>query len=180
MIFIFVVLLNRNPKDLIVSYYHFSRMNKMIGYKQDFDDFFVRFIEGTVPYSPFWKHYLDILKWNQTHSIDNRILIIHFEDLKRDFENQINRICDFIGKPKLSDEDMNALKLHCSFEQMKYNPSVNYKHWDDFGFRDKNEAEFMRRGQIGDWKHYLNVQQNHIIEQLISDKLGDKIKFIYE
>ena len=155
-------------------------MNQMIGYKEDFDDFFDRFIKGTVPYGPFWEHYINVLEWNQNHSIDNQILIIYFEDLKNDFVNQINKICEFIEKPKLSDEDINALKFHSSFDQMKNNPSVNYKHWDDLGFRDKNEAEFMRRGQIGDWKYYFNEEQNRIIEKLISDKLGDKLKFIYE
>ena len=154
-------------------------MNTLIGFKEGFDDFFDRFIKGAVPYGPVWEHYLDVLEWNQNHSKENRILIINFEDLKRDFVNQINRISEFIGKPKLSEEDMNRLEIHCSFDQMKYNPSVNYKHWDDFGFRDKKESEFMRKGQIGDWIHYLNEEQNKIVDQMVTEKLANKLKFTY-
>lgn len=152
----------------------------MIGFKESFDVFFDRFIRGTIPYGPVWEHYLDVLSWNEEHERDNQILIIYYEDLKIDFANQVNRISEFIGKPKLSDEDMKSLEFHCSFDQMKYNPAVNYKHWDDLGFRDKSEAEFMRRGQIGDWKFYLNQQQNNEIQRLIDIKLGNKISFIYE
>ena len=154
-------------------------MNKMIGFREDFDSFFDRFIKGTVPYGPVWEHYLNILSWNEERDKDRQILIIYFEDLKKDFANQVNRICEFIGKPKLGDEDMKALEFHCSFDQMKFNPAVNYKHWDDLGFRDKSEAEFMRRGQIGDWKHYLTEEQNQLIDNLITNKLGNKIKFVY-
>ncbi|CAG2109237.1 unnamed protein product [Medioppia subpectinata] len=166
----------RNPKDLIVSYYHFCRMNQMIGFKEDFDHFFDRFIKGSLPYGPFWSHYIDVLDWNDSHSDDNQILVIYYEDLKRDFVTQVNRICDFMGKPEPSVEDMKALQIHCSFDQMKDNPSVNYKHWDDFGFRDRNESQFMRRGEIGDWKCFLSPQQNAIIEKQINDKLQNRIK----
>src|SRR5689334_22425151 len=86
---IFEILFKRSSKDLIVSYYHFSRMNKLIGFEGDFDDFFDRFIKGTVPYGPVWEHYLDVLEWNQNHSKDDRILMISFDDLKRVFVNQM-------------------------------------------------------------------------------------------
>ena len=155
-------------------------MNQLFGYKLDFEDFFNRFIKGSVLYGPIWKHYLDVLEWNESHSEDNQILIIKFEDLKRDFVNQVNKICDFIGKQRFNPEDLKQLELHCSFDQMKYNPSVNYKHWDDLGFRDKNESEFMRRGQIGDWRYYLNPEQNKIIDEMIREKLGNKIQFVYQ
>lgn len=158
-------------------------MNKMIGYKENFDDFFNRFIKGSVPYAPVWNHYLDIYNWNQKaseNSFNKYILVIHFEDLKRDFSTQINKICDYLGKQRLNEKQMKKLEFHCSFDEMKYNPSVNYKHWDDLGFRDRNESEFMRRGQIGDWKYYFSDEQNLIIDKLINDKLENKIKFIYE
>ncbi|XP_054157896.1 sulfotransferase 1B1-like [Oppia nitens] len=170
----------RNPKDLIVSYYHFCRMNKMIGFKEDFDHFFDRFISGSLPYGPVWNHYLDVLQWNNSQPDDRKILVIHYEDLKKDFANQVNRISEFLGKPKLSDDDMKQLTNHCSFDQMKYNPAVNYKHWDDLGFRDRNEAEFMRRGQIGDWKYYFSKEQNHTIDKLVKKYLQNKIYFVFE
>jgi hypothetical protein len=159
-------------------------MNQMIGYKGNFDDFFDRFVKGLIPYGPIWKHYNDVIDWNQNDSElsfdENKILIVFYEDLKRDFANQVNRICEFLGKQKLNEEDMKLLKTHCSFKEMKVNPSVNYKYWDDLGFRDKNESEFMRRGEIGDWKNYLNSDQNDILNKLIDDKFGNKFNFTYE
>jgi len=159
-------------------------MNKLIGYDGNFNEFFDRFVKGYIPYGPIWEHYLDVINWNQDDLElpfdDNRILVIFYEDLKRDFANQVNRISEFLGKQKLTEEEMKSLKTHCSFKQMKINPTVNYQYCDELGFRDRNETEFMRKGEIGDWKNYLSSEQNDIINQLINDKLGNKVSFTYE
>lgn len=174
----------RNPKDVLVSYYHFCRMNKLIGFNGTFNEFFDRFVKGTLPYGPIWSHYIDVLKLKEDDlekPFDhNNVLVLFYEDLKKDFAAQVHKISEFLNKPRLSDDAIKVLAKHCSFDEMKNNPAVNYQHWDDLGFRDKKEASFMRKGQVGDWKNYFSPDQDAVITKLIDEKLGDKISFIYE
>lgn len=176
-----VIIIFRNPKDVLVSYYHFSRMNNMIGYKGSFDDFFLRFVKGVVPYGPFWEHFNDCSNFidNQNRNNHYKIHVVFYENLKLDFQNEIDKLCDFIGREKLTDEEMATFKQHCSFDEMRLNSSVNYKHWDDLGLRDKSETPFMRKGQIGDWVNYFTVGQNAIMNKVIQDKLTKTLNFRY-
>lgn len=136
-------------------------MNKLIGYKGTFDDFFELFLSDKVPYSPIYRHYNEItnLAGNEIGRGGRNILIINYEKLKTDFRSEINKICDFLGKERLSSDEIVRLEEHCSFEQMSRNPAVNYQHWDELGLRDTTEAAFMRKGITGDWQSYFSPSQ---------------------
>ena len=54
---------------------------------------------------------------------------------------------------------------------MKANPNTNYKHWDDFGLRNPNESEFMRKGQVGDYKNHFDQDLNEITDVWIETNL---------
>ncbi|RWS02980.1 estrogen sulfotransferase-like protein [Dinothrombium tinctorium] len=173
-----IVAILRNPKDVLVSFYYFARMNNIIDYKGDFNSFFDKFISDKVPYGPIWKHYSDFLLHHareKAHS--NRILIIYYEDLQTNFEREVDKICQFFDKPKLSDDEMRNLKKHCSFESMSLNPSVNYEHWDAIGVRKKGETLFMRKGIVGDWKAHFSDEQNKIFNKWMEQNF---VKSIFE
>jgi hypothetical protein len=41
-----VIYVARNPKDVLVSYYHFHKYAAMLETPKDFNDFFEKFMEG--------------------------------------------------------------------------------------------------------------------------------------
>lgn len=69
---------------------------------------------------------------------------------------------------------------HTTFQAMSSNPSVNYKHWDDLGIRKKGEAQFLRKGKVGDWKNYFNEETNSQFERWIAENNKLNLKFKYE
>lgn len=158
----------RNPKDVLVSYYHFVRMTTMSDYKGSFESFFNDFLSDSVPYGPIWKHYNEM--W--LHRNDPNILILSYEDFHKDIQGNIRKIAQFLEKD-LTNEEIADIADHCSFKNMSKNPSVNYQHWDDLGIRNKNEAKFMRKGEIGDWKNYLSSERIHIMDTWITEKFKD-------
>jgi hypothetical protein len=156
----------RDPRDVLVSYFYFSRMNNLIGFTGSFGEFFDDFVNHRLPYGPLSKFYDEIEKMDQEQT---RILVLKYEDLKSDFDGQIEKLCTFLGRNPLTSQQMSQLKSHCSFQEMSRNPSVNYGHWKEFGLAKPDEEPFMRKGEVGDWKNhliFLNQSQQKIFESL--------------
>lgn len=89
------------------------------------------------------------------------------------------KIATFLGKT-LSDEDVKKLVEHTRFHNMAKNASVNYEHWDDIGFRNKNEAKFMRKGKVGDWRNYLSKEENEKFDEWIKSANKQQYQFMFE
>lgn len=66
----------------------------------------------------------------------------------------INRISNFLSKP-LKEDQIEKLLNHVSFENMKNNEAVNYKHdikyFERFNLVDEKES-FIRKGKVGAWR----------------------------
>uniref|UniRef100_A0A8D0DN13 Sulfotransferase n=1 Tax=Salvator merianae TaxID=96440 RepID=A0A8D0DN13_SALMN len=74
-----VVYIARNPKDVLVSYFHFSKVLVRMEQEHDFGKFMERFLAGkVVPGS-----WLDHVEGWYTHRDDFNILFLTFEDIKR-------------------------------------------------------------------------------------------------
>ncbi|KAL3882635.1 hypothetical protein ACJMK2_028959 [Sinanodonta woodiana] len=159
-----IIYVCRNPKDIVVSYYYFTRMMKPITrFQGSFDDFFKLFMQDKVPYSPWWKHVLEF--WQKKD--EENVLFLKYEDLKKDLEGSIRRIAEFLDKP-LSDLDVKKIAYHCQFENMKKNDSTNFSWGTKLGILDLTESQFMRKGEVGDWRSHFNQDTNEQINKMIS------------
>ncbi|GFQ88926.1 sulfotransferase 1E1 [Trichonephila clavata] len=163
-----ILYIMRNPKDVMVSYYHFVRMMTVSDYSGHFESFFREFLSDKVPYGPIWKHYQEM--WD--HRNEANILILFYEDLHKDIQGTIKKVATFLDRD-VSDEEINDIVDHCSFHNMAQNPNVNYQHWDDLGIRKIHEAKFMRKGEIGDWKNYFTSEMCQSMDLWIEDNLKE-------
>ena len=157
-----IIHIRRNPKDVAVSFYHFSKILKWINYKGSWDDYFELFLRGDIPFGN-WFHYTR--QWLQ-HQNDPNILCITYEDFLRDTSKTVSQIAEFLGRT-LTSEDLQRISRMVSFNSMKKNPRFNMenlKHLCDSG-------KFLRKGQVGDWRNYFSEEQN-----LIFDKLYEEFK----
>uniref|UniRef100_A0A131XEK4 Putative sulfotransferase n=1 Tax=Hyalomma excavatum TaxID=257692 RepID=A0A131XEK4_9ACAR len=171
-----IIYIMRNPKDVCVSLYHFTRLIKETGYEGSFKDFFESFLKGHVSYGPIWKHYLE---WWE-HRNDPNVLVITYEDLHKDACSVIQRIAIFLGRP-LRDDEVTAIAEHCHFSHMAHNPAANYEHWRKLGFVNLQEGGFMRKGIVGDWKNYFTPDMNAQMDAWLEEKFGSTdLSFVYE
>ncbi|KOB52376.1 Uncharacterized protein OBRU01_24947, partial [Operophtera brumata] len=90
-----VIYTSRNPKDMVVSYYHYCTL--VHGLKGTFEEFCF---------------------WNRRR--DPNLLFIKFEEMKHDLPSVIQRTANFLNKT-LSDEQVEKLCDHLSFNNMKTN-----------------------------------------------------------
>ncbi|KAK1425998.1 hypothetical protein QVD17_14665 [Tagetes erecta] len=166
-----IVYLCRNPKDVIVSYWHF--LNKL---KDDdstptkLDDAFELFSRGMSPYGSFWDHVIGYYK----ASLDRpgKVLFLKYEDLKKHPENEVKKLAKFVGNPFTEEEvfDGSVQKIIqlCGFENL--NKLVNKK-------RKKtpkvlSDDIYYRKGVVGDSVNYLTSQMVQTLDKITKEKCG--------
>lgn len=172
-----IIYVTRNPKDTLVSMWHFYKMLKLLQYRGTLKQFMEEnFITDRITYAPFSRSVLEF--WERR--MEENIFFITYEELTRDLVTSIRRISEFLGK-SFSENDIQKIAYHCSFQKMSANPKVNYSQWKDNGFASKEQTNFMRKGKVGDWKNYLDESMNQKMDEYIERNFkGSGLEFIYE
>ncbi|NXJ66841.1 ST3A1 sulfotransferase, partial [Rostratula benghalensis] len=170
-----VVYVSRNPKDVLVSYYHFSKYMKTVEDIPDFNLVMDRFLAGKVVASSWLDH---VSGW-YSHAEDFNILFLTYEEMKKDLRSAVLKICNFLEK-KLSEEEVDSVVRQATFENMKKDPRANYENLpDDMVAKDK--GSFLRKGTVGDWKNTMTVAQNERFDKVLKEKMKSlPVKYIWD
>ena len=155
-----VVLCLRNPKDTVVSYFHHQKLLLLHGYTGDFPSFFDLFMDNLLFYSPYFEYVKDI--WSKREHPN--LCILFYEDMKKDLAASLRKVARFLGKELKNEE---ALVDHLSFKKMKDNTAVNKDGGKKHGMC-VNDGNFMRKGEIGDWKNYFTEEMNKRMDEAVN------------
>ncbi|PIN15582.1 Sulfotransferase [Handroanthus impetiginosus] len=164
-----IVYLCRNPKDIFVSLWHFTnKLRRQEMGKNSIGDVFEMFCKGITLFGPFWDHVLEY--WNQSRGNPDRMLFVKFEDMKENPEVHLRRLAEFLECPFSGDEEESGilegiLKL-CSFDNLS-GLEVNKNGMLPSG--EENNA-FFRRGEVGDWKNYLDDGMVEKLDRITEEK----------
>lgn len=153
-----VVVVVRNPKDTLVSLFHFYRMNVCLGnFAGSWDDFFSLYEQGHMYFGDFFDWYM---AWWQYKDREN-VLFISYEDMKKDLKKVIKEVSAFLEKD-LAESTIDNMVHHLGFDQMKKNNTTNYR---DAPILKQEISPFMRKGVIGDWANYFSQAQSDLVDQ---------------
>ncbi|XP_069810517.1 sulfotransferase 6B1-like [Dendropsophus ebraccatus] len=158
----------RNPKDAAVSLFHFYNMNPMLPSYDSWDEFFQDFIAGKVIYGSYFDH---AVAWNK-HLDEDTIMLMTFEDMKENLEEQVKKMCEFFGI-SLPEEEVKQIAEKGTFKSMKENSGKTHGVLAPLIFR---------KGEIGDWKNYFSEAQSQEVdakfeECLAGTKLGERLNY---
>ena len=170
-----VVMCLRNPKDIVVSYYHFERLFKFHGYTGNFSTYFNLFMDNLVMYCS----YFDYVKQAWGMRNHPNVCLLFYEDMVEDLATNVRKVAKFLGK-ELADENVKALVDHLSFKKMKNNPAVNKDEGKAVNLFSGNGA-FMRKGEVGDWKNYFTDEMNKRMDEAIEKHfkpIGLKFRYV--
>ena len=159
-----VIYVARNPKDVVVSYYHHNVIIPGHGFVGNFDQFAQFFKEGPILYGNYWQHLLG--GWNRRDH--NNVMFLWYEDMKTDQENIIDALCKFLDHP-LPLKLKHDLLDHVRFDKMKRNPATN----PSGALALPAGQDFMRKGQVGDWRNYFDKQMNESWDKWILENITD-------
>ncbi|XP_040290477.1 sulfotransferase 2B1-like [Bufo bufo] len=165
----------RNPKDIIVSFFHFTKILKIFQPAEDFQKFIEDFIQGKFLFGSYFDH---VKGWMQMKD-DSRFFIITYEELMQDLRGSVVRICKFWGQ-ELDDAQIDLVVKHSSFKSMKENKMSN---WSEIppDIMDLTKGQFMRKGISGDWKNHFTVAQSEYFDKVYQEKMKDvNITFFWE
>ena len=115
-----IIVVMRNVKDCLVSYYHFMRMNKdLADFDGTFDEFFEMFENKTLAFGDYFDH---VTGWWKQRDKPN-ILVVFYEDMKRDLTKEIQRVAKFLNR-HLNENELAAIVKESIFETMQKNPET--------------------------------------------------------
>ncbi|XP_075686957.1 sulfotransferase 1C1-like isoform X2 [Rhinoderma darwinii] len=167
-----VIYVARNAKDNAVSYYFFDRMNKTQPEPGTWDEYVEKFLEGDVGWGSWFDHVLGWWKARDHHDI----LYMFYEDMKEDPKREIRKTMKFLGKD-LSEEAVERIYQHTSFNAMKENPMANYSSIPT-AVLDQSLSPFMRKGEVADWMNHFTESHNKIFDKEYRRRMeGSNLEF---
>ncbi|KAJ3597451.1 hypothetical protein NHX12_000976 [Muraenolepis orangiensis] len=170
-----VIYVARNPKDVLVSYYHFHKFATMLETPKDFNHFFERFIRGDV-YGNSW---FDHLKTWYSHEDHMQLFFITYEEMIQDLLTSVRRISTFLGKD-LTDAQLAHVVTLSTFQNMRVIPQANYEMVPD-DLLNHHNGTFMRKGTIGDWKNHFTVAQSEAFDRVFQKEMKDfPVSFVWD
>ncbi|XP_060703150.1 amine sulfotransferase-like [Hemiscyllium ocellatum] len=161
-----IIYVARNPKDVIVSSYHFHKCSHFLEEPKNFQDFLEKFVEGNVFFGSWFEH---IREW-YSHKDELNILFMAYEDMKNDLRSVVQKVASFLNK-KLDEKTLESILNQCTFKHMQENPKTNYKSVPELF--DFESGSFYRKGITGDWKNHFLVSQNEWFNSIYQEKMGD-------
>ncbi|KAM8960119.1 sulfotransferase 1B1-like [Pelodytes ibericus] len=167
-----VIYVARNAKDNAVSYYHFDRMNKTQPDPGPWETYVDQFLQGNVAWGSWFDHVIGW--WNVKDK--HRILYLFYEDMKEDPKREIRKVMKFLEKD-MSEDVLEKICQHTSFQAMKENPMANYTSFPTY-ILDHSCSPFMRKGEVGDWVNHFTESQSEAFDIEYKKKMqGTDLKF---
>ena len=155
----------RNPFDCAVSFFHHTRgFVKHYDFAAGtFDDYFECFIKGEVDSGDYFDH---LGPWFEAR-LENNVLFLTYEEMKRDSTNAVAKIATFLSLPEASNpEFLSRVVEQSSFSRMR----EDQDRWSSR--RPDDMPAFVRRGIVGDWKNLFSDDQ----ARRLADKFDDEAK----
>ncbi|RWV76954.1 hypothetical protein GW17_00062286 [Ensete ventricosum] len=181
-----IVYLWRDPKDVIVSAWHFAE--KVLGTREyqaewPVDKVGMAHCEGISTHATVWDHILGY--WRARVHRPEKILFLRYEELLAEPAANLKRMADFLGCPFSPEEEkagvVEEIVNLCSFKNLS-SLAINKLSSDvtDEGtkLQLQNNASFFRKGEGGDWRNHMSPGVARRMDEVTMEKLqGSGLSF---
>ncbi|XWS65447.1 hypothetical protein CRYUN_Cryun05aG0113300 [Craigia yunnanensis] len=164
-----IVYVTRNPLDVMVSSWHFTKTIPRFA-DWPLEDCFEKFCRGEQSFGPFWDHALGY--WKESLEKPNKVLFLRYEDLKEHPILQIKKIAEFIGFPFSVEEERGVIEeiaKVCSFSNLKDQEVNKTGRLEWSPMLPKN---FFRKGEVGDYINHLSPPAIERFSKILEEKLS--------
>lgn len=174
-----VILLLRDPRDVIVSYYfqYTKRGDKKlandISFAGSVDEFAFHKIGGLANIVRFYN------AWCAAAETMSGVMLIRYEDMHSRPLDTLRAITSHIGLSNIDDAHLQTAVEYCEFEKMR-----RYEETNKFNNRrlyndqpSDPEAFKTRKGVIGGYREYLSDESIRSINAYLTNNLSDQLSF---
>lgn len=172
-----VVLTSRDPRDCCVSYYH-----HMLGLSSSLRDSLG--IGAEAPFDELFERWLDLGAWFRNvqswwpHRQDPNVLWLRYEDLKRDLEQAVDTLRNFLGW-RFNPAQKAIVLEHCSFAWMKQHQHRFSALPGKSTASASSAVSLIRKGAVGDFKTTLSEEQERrILEKAVRELEPECLEFL--
>ncbi|KAB7497973.1 Sulfotransferase family cytosolic 1B member 1 [Armadillidium nasatum] len=167
-----VIYVARDPKDVAVSWCHFSKLFVAHDFVGSTSDFVEHFLDDTLIYSPFWTHLKEA--WNKRNHPN--IHFCFYEDMKANPKEEIIRIQKFLNVD-LTESQINGIVHYTSFQEMRKREGKNVMGSDTEMLMNpeilNKDGGFYRKGVAGDYKNKLSEEDIQKINEWTKENTRD-------
>ena len=150
-----VIYVVRDPRDVVVSLFHFQRKRRIIEDDYSLDRFVSRFIAGEAVRPPrlgSWSE--NVASWLAMRQNDPNFLFLRYEDMLRETGPALAKIASFLGIDATPERIARAVE-RSSAEEMRSLEKVQGKQWHQ-SKDTRHDIPFVRSARSGGWKDVLS------------------------
>jgi len=145
------VYLVRDPRDVALSEYAYQTALGLVN--QPLDEYLKVFLtKGVNPFASWMAH---VNSWLSSSLSEDQLLVVKFEDLRRDTANGVAEIVRFFGLTP-NQEQIRQAVANNSVERMKAKEKESPQ-------RASKKGQFIRSGSVGGWRNTLTEAQIAVV-----------------
>jgi hypothetical protein len=146
-----VIYIVRDPRDVMLSMYHFQRKCRVIEDQFPLEKYATQFIAGKT--SPYGSWGDNVASWLVTRQNRPGFLLLRYEDMLEDAARELNKVVAFLQIPPDAERIANAVRRSVADEMRKLERSQAHL-WSSTK-STRQDLPFVRAAKAGGWRTEL-------------------------
>lgn len=156
-----VIYIARDPRDVVVSQYHFQRKRKLVPDGFPFTKFVDRFIAGQTCFYGSWGEH--IASWLATRHGQPGFLLLRYEDMVEDTPREMAKVAEFLKVNANPQQIVRAVERSSAETMRKLEKSQAQQFSSTKNTRQ--DIAFVRAAKAGGWRDSLSEEEVVKLEQ---------------
>ena len=163
-----VIYIVRDPRDVVVSYYHYQLKVRWIEDGYPLDQFVSRFVAGDLDSYGSWAE--NVSSWLGTRQNGPGFLLLRYEDILAEPTRALGKVASFLGVERTSQQMTRAVELS-SADHMRELEKKQSDVWITTRASRKDKS-FVRAATVGSWRSDLGPELVSKIESAWSSEMN--------
>jgi len=143
-----VIYVVRDPRDVVLSQFHFHRKRGLIEDGYPPERFVARFVAGETNQYGSWGE--NVAGWLATRQNRPGFLLLRYEDMLEDAARELNKVASFLEIPPDAERIANAVRRSAA-EEMRKLEKTQWRLWSSIK-GTRQDVPFVRSAKAGGWR----------------------------